>query len=97
VHGSTIIDWVHRAEHRGFEVVSTIDRLVYPSFDSIIGLALLAGASSTLALQTNILIAPLYPPAILAKQLAGIADAAGGRLTVLFVVSEDGVPGLLVF
>jgi alkanesulfonate monooxygenase SsuD/methylene tetrahydromethanopterin reductase-like flavin-dependent oxidoreductase (luciferase family) len=82
VHGSTIVDWVRRAENRGFDVVSTIDRLVYPSFDSIIGLALAAGASSTLALQTNILIAPLYPPAVLAKQLAGIADAAGGRLTV---------------
>ncbi|MBJ7337582.1 LLM class flavin-dependent oxidoreductase [Mycolicibacterium sp.] len=82
VRGSTILDWIRRAERRGFEVVSTIDRLVYPSFDSIIGLALAAGATNTLALQTNILLAPLYPRAILAKQLASIADAAGHRLTV---------------
>ncbi|MDT5126262.1 MAG: hypothetical protein QOH54_1906, partial [Mycobacterium sp.] len=82
VRGSTMLEWIRRAEHRGFDVVSTIDRLVYPSFDSIIGLALAAGASSSLALQTNILLAPLYPPAVLAKQLASIADAAGNRLTV---------------
>ncbi len=82
VRGSTILYWIHRAEYRGFHVASTIDRLVYPSFDSIIGLALAAGASTTLALQTNILLAPLYPQAVLAKQLASIADAAGNRLTV---------------
>jgi alkanesulfonate monooxygenase SsuD/methylene tetrahydromethanopterin reductase-like flavin-dependent oxidoreductase (luciferase family) len=82
VRGSTIVEWIRRAEHRGFEVVATIDRLVYPSFDSIIGLALAAGASSSLALQTNILLAPLYPPAVLAKQLASLADAADNRLTV---------------
>jgi alkanesulfonate monooxygenase SsuD/methylene tetrahydromethanopterin reductase-like flavin-dependent oxidoreductase (luciferase family) len=82
VRGSTMLEWIRRAEHRGFDVVSTIDRLVYPSFDSIIGLALTAGASSSLALQTNILLAPLYSPAVLAKQLASLADAAGNRLTV---------------
>jgi alkanesulfonate monooxygenase SsuD/methylene tetrahydromethanopterin reductase-like flavin-dependent oxidoreductase (luciferase family) len=82
VRGSTMREWIRRAEHRGFDVVSTIDRLVYPSFDSIIGLALAAGASSSLGLQTNILLAPLYPPAVLAKQLASLADAASNRLTV---------------
>jgi alkanesulfonate monooxygenase SsuD/methylene tetrahydromethanopterin reductase-like flavin-dependent oxidoreductase (luciferase family) len=82
VRGSTMLEWIRRAEQRGFEVLFTMDRLVYPSFDSIIGLALAAGASSSLELQTNILLAPLYPPAILAKQLASLADAAGNRLTV---------------
>jgi alkanesulfonate monooxygenase SsuD/methylene tetrahydromethanopterin reductase-like flavin-dependent oxidoreductase (luciferase family) len=67
VRGSTMLEWIRRAEQRGFDAVSTIDRLVYPSFDSIIGLALAAGASSSLALQTNILLAPLYSPAVLAK------------------------------
>jgi alkanesulfonate monooxygenase SsuD/methylene tetrahydromethanopterin reductase-like flavin-dependent oxidoreductase (luciferase family) len=71
-----------RAEQRGFESVTTIDRLIYPSLDSIIALALAAGATTELTLVTNILLAPLYPPAILAKQLASLALAARDRLAV---------------
>lgn len=80
--GPLMVEWARRAEQRGFESVTTIDRLIYPSFDSIIALALAAGATTDLALVTNVLLAPLYPPAILAKQLASLALAAGGRLAV---------------
>jgi alkanesulfonate monooxygenase SsuD/methylene tetrahydromethanopterin reductase-like flavin-dependent oxidoreductase (luciferase family) len=80
--GPLMMDWARRAEHRGFESVTTIDRLVYPSLDSIVALALAAGATTDLALVTNVLLAPLYPPAILAKQLETLALAAGDRLTV---------------
>jgi alkanesulfonate monooxygenase SsuD/methylene tetrahydromethanopterin reductase-like flavin-dependent oxidoreductase (luciferase family) len=82
VPGPLITKWARRAEQRGFESVTSIDRLVYPSIDSLIALALAAGASTNLALVTNILLAPLYPPAILAKQLASLADATANRLTI---------------
>lgn len=82
VPGPSMIDWARRAEQRGFESVTTIDRLVYPSIDSIIALALAAGATNEVALVTNILLAPLYRPAILAKQLAGLALASGDRLVI---------------
>jgi alkanesulfonate monooxygenase SsuD/methylene tetrahydromethanopterin reductase-like flavin-dependent oxidoreductase (luciferase family) len=82
VPGPLITKWAGRAEQRGFESVTTIGRLVYPSIDSLIALALAAGASTNLALVTNILLAPLYPPAILAKQLASLADATANRLTI---------------
>ena len=77
-----MVQWAQRAEQRGFESVTTIDRLVYPSLDSIITLALAAGATTDLVLVSNILLAPLYPPAILAKQLASLALAAGERLAI---------------
>jgi alkanesulfonate monooxygenase SsuD/methylene tetrahydromethanopterin reductase-like flavin-dependent oxidoreductase (luciferase family) len=80
--GPLMVEWARRAEQRGFESVTTIDRLIYPSLDSIVALALAAGATTDLALVTNILLAPLYPPAILAKQLASIALAACDRLAV---------------
>jgi alkanesulfonate monooxygenase SsuD/methylene tetrahydromethanopterin reductase-like flavin-dependent oxidoreductase (luciferase family) len=80
--GPLMVEWARRAEQRGFESVTTIDRLIYPSHDSIIALALAAGATTDLALVTNILLAPLYPPAILAKQLASLAAATGDRLAV---------------
>jgi alkanesulfonate monooxygenase SsuD/methylene tetrahydromethanopterin reductase-like flavin-dependent oxidoreductase (luciferase family) len=82
VPGPLMVEWAQRAEQRGFESLTTIDRLVYPSFDSIIALALAAGATTDLALVTNILLAPLYPPAILAKQLASLALAAGNRIAI---------------
>jgi alkanesulfonate monooxygenase SsuD/methylene tetrahydromethanopterin reductase-like flavin-dependent oxidoreductase (luciferase family) len=77
-----MVEWARRAEQRGFESVTTIDRLVYPSIDSIIALALAAGATTGLALVSNILLAPLYPPAILAKQLASLALAVGDRIAI---------------
>jgi alkanesulfonate monooxygenase SsuD/methylene tetrahydromethanopterin reductase-like flavin-dependent oxidoreductase (luciferase family) len=82
VPGPLMADWARRAEQRGFESVTTIDRLIYPSIDSVIALALAAGATTHLALVTNILLAPLYPPTILAKQLASLALAAGDRLAI---------------
>jgi alkanesulfonate monooxygenase SsuD/methylene tetrahydromethanopterin reductase-like flavin-dependent oxidoreductase (luciferase family) len=82
VPGPLIAEWARRAEQRGFESVTTVDRLVYPSIDSLIALALAAGASTNIALVTNILLAPLYPPAILAKQLASLADATANRLII---------------
>jgi alkanesulfonate monooxygenase SsuD/methylene tetrahydromethanopterin reductase-like flavin-dependent oxidoreductase (luciferase family) len=82
VSGSLVVEWARRAEERGFDSVTTIDRLVYPSVDSIVALALAAGASERLELVTNIVLAPLYPTAVLAKQLASVASASGERLIV---------------
>ena len=80
--GQVIAEWARRAEQRGFECVATVDRLVYPSVDSIVALALASGATRGIGLVTNILLAPLYPTAILAKQLASVAAASGDRLTI---------------
>ncbi|GBE64609.1 luciferase [Mycobacterium sp. MFM001] len=82
VDGSLIAEWARRAEQYGFAGVTTIDRVVYPSLDSIVALSVAAGATSDLRLITNVLLAPLYPAAPLAKQLASLADISGNRLTV---------------
>jgi alkanesulfonate monooxygenase SsuD/methylene tetrahydromethanopterin reductase-like flavin-dependent oxidoreductase (luciferase family) len=80
--GPLNVEWAHRAEQRGFAGVATIDRLVYESVDSIVALAAAAGATRDIGLMTNVLLAPLYPAALLAKQLAGVAAIAGDRLAV---------------
>lgn len=82
VSGAVIGSWARRAEERGFESLTTIDRLLYPSLDSVIALSVAAGATSTLALVTNVLLAPLYSAPVLAKQLGTLASCAGARLTV---------------
>ena len=82
VPGPAIVQWARRSEEVGFESVATIDRLFYPSVDSLIALAAAAGATKELTLVTNVLLAPMYPVVLLAKQLAGLARIAGGRLVV---------------
>jgi alkanesulfonate monooxygenase SsuD/methylene tetrahydromethanopterin reductase-like flavin-dependent oxidoreductase (luciferase family) len=82
VPGPAVAQWARRAEERGFESVTTIDRLIYPGIDSMIALATAAGATDELALVTNVLLAPLYPVVPLAKQLASVAEVCGRRLVV---------------
>jgi alkanesulfonate monooxygenase SsuD/methylene tetrahydromethanopterin reductase-like flavin-dependent oxidoreductase (luciferase family) len=80
--GRLLIDWARRAEERGFSALATIDRIVYPSFDSLAALAAAAGATSRIRLATNILLAPAYQPVLLAKAAASIDQLSGGRLTL---------------
>ena len=82
VPGPTLGEWARRAEERGFESITTIDRLIYPSLDSVIALAVAAGATTDVTLVTNVLLAPLYPPVLLAKQLATLAAVSGERLVL---------------
>lgn len=80
VHGPLIVQWARQAEHRGFDGLATIDRLVYESLDSVVALSIAAGATSRIGLITNVLLAPLHPAALLAKQLATVANVTGDRL-----------------
>jgi alkanesulfonate monooxygenase SsuD/methylene tetrahydromethanopterin reductase-like flavin-dependent oxidoreductase (luciferase family) len=80
VHGSSITRWAVAAEKRGFASLTTIDCLPYPGLDSLLALTSAAGATSGIGLITNVLLAPLYPAALLAKQLASLSDISGGRL-----------------
>ena len=82
VAGPLLVEWARRAEKRGFATLSAIDRIAYPTYDSLTSLALAAGATSRIGLATNILLAPLYPPAWLAKATASLDAASGGRLTL---------------
>jgi alkanesulfonate monooxygenase SsuD/methylene tetrahydromethanopterin reductase-like flavin-dependent oxidoreductase (luciferase family) len=82
VDGPALVEWARRAEARGFTALATLDRIVYPSYDSLTALAVAAGATSRIGLLTDILLAPLYPPVWLAKATASLSAASGGRLTL---------------
>lgn len=80
--GTLLVEWARRAEQRGFAGLATIDRVVYPNYDSLIALAAAAGATTRIGLFTNILIAPLHRPAMLAKAAASLDQVSAGRLTL---------------
>jgi alkanesulfonate monooxygenase SsuD/methylene tetrahydromethanopterin reductase-like flavin-dependent oxidoreductase (luciferase family) len=80
--GTRLVEWARRAEERGFSGLATIDRVVYPSYDSLTALAAAAGATSRIGLMTNILLGPVYPTALLAKTAASLDQVSGGRFTL---------------
>ena len=80
--GRLLVDWARRAEERGFYGLATLDRIVYPNYDSLTALAAVAGATSRIRMVTNILLAPVYSPVILAKAAASIDQISGGRFTL---------------
>jgi alkanesulfonate monooxygenase SsuD/methylene tetrahydromethanopterin reductase-like flavin-dependent oxidoreductase (luciferase family) len=88
VPGETMRAWGPRAEARGFSSLATIDRIAYPSYDSLTALAAAGAATERIGLFTNILIEPLYDPVLLAKVTASIDRIAGGRLTLGFAVGN---------
>src|SRR3954447_6408398 len=82
IAGPSVAEWARRAEQRGFSSLATLDRIVYPSFDSLTTLAVVAGATERIGLFTDILLAPAYNPIWLGKATASLHAMSGERLTL---------------
>ena len=82
VPGRLLVDWARRAEERGFSSLATIDRIAYPSYDSLTALTAAAAVTDRSGLLTNILLAPAYNPVRLAKVTASLDQLSAGRLTL---------------
>ncbi|MFD5573907.1 LLM class flavin-dependent oxidoreductase [Streptomyces cadmiisoli] len=77
-----IPQWARSAEEAGFSTLASVGRLAFPGVMDTVSLAVAAGVTSRIGLISTILIAPVWPPVLLAKELAGIDGVSGGRLTL---------------
>jgi alkanesulfonate monooxygenase SsuD/methylene tetrahydromethanopterin reductase-like flavin-dependent oxidoreductase (luciferase family) len=82
VNPAVIPAWAARAEKAGFQTLGTVGRFAYPGVVDTVALAAAAGATSSIELISNVLLAPTWPAPLLAKELAGIDGVSGGRLTI---------------
>src|SRR5688500_18035824 len=80
--GRLLVAWAKRAEARGFSSLATIDRIAYPSYESLISLAAAAAVTERIGLVTNILLGPTRDPVLLAKEAASVDQISDGRLTL---------------
>lgn len=94
--------WAVKAEAAGFSTLGTIGRVAYPGVMDTVALAAAAGATSRIGLLSSVLVAPVWPAALLAKEAASIDGVSGGRLTLGvgvglrpddFVADGHGAPG----
>ncbi|QVQ53405.1 LLM class flavin-dependent oxidoreductase [Spiractinospora alimapuensis] len=82
VRGSVLPEWARRSEQFGFSTLGTIGRMVYPGVMDTVALAAAAGATTSIGLLSTVLTGPVWPAALLAKEIAGIDEVSGGRLTL---------------
>lgn len=82
VRPTVIPEWAKRSEEAGFSTLGTVGRIAYPGVMDTVALAAAAGATSTIGLISNVLLGPVWPATMLAKEAAGIDGISGGRLTL---------------
>ncbi|MDQ6772218.1 MAG: LLM class flavin-dependent oxidoreductase [Candidatus Dormibacteraeota bacterium] len=80
--GALLLDWARRAERLGFSGLSTIGRVAYPTYEELVALAAVAGATERIGLTTGVLLGPTREPVILAKQAAALDQLSGGRFVL---------------
>ncbi|WP_446041207.1 LLM class flavin-dependent oxidoreductase [Streptomyces sp. SID1121] len=82
VRSAVIPEWARRAEEAGFSTLGSVGRIAYPGVMDTVALAVAAGATSRIGLLSTLLLGPVWPPVLLAKEAASIDGVSGGRLTL---------------
>ena len=77
-----LLEWARRADAGPFRTLGLLDRLVWHNPEPLVTLAVLAGATTRVRLQTEVLLAPLRSTALLGAQAATLDRLSAGRFTL---------------
>jgi alkanesulfonate monooxygenase SsuD/methylene tetrahydromethanopterin reductase-like flavin-dependent oxidoreductase (luciferase family) len=80
--GLTMVKWARLAEARGFSSLASIGRVAWPGYDELAAFAATAAVTGRIELLTDVLLAPTYGTARLAKLTASVDRLSNGRLTL---------------
>ena len=78
--GKALIEFARRADQAGFTTLATIDRIAFPSYESLTVLAAAAAVTERIKLFPNVLLGPTRDPVLLAKESASVDRLSNGRL-----------------
>ena len=78
----TLIEWIQRIDRGPFSRLATGERIASPFLDLMSVLSAAAVLTERVPIQALISLAPLYEPALLAKQAASVDLLSGGRFTL---------------
>jgi alkanesulfonate monooxygenase SsuD/methylene tetrahydromethanopterin reductase-like flavin-dependent oxidoreductase (luciferase family) len=82
--GRQLTDFARAADEAGFSTLGTIDRIVYPNFESLVTLGAAAAVTERIRLATTVMLGPLRGnAALVAKQILTLDALAGGGRAVL--------------
>ncbi|ASY34025.1 MULTISPECIES: LLM class flavin-dependent oxidoreductase [unclassified Streptomyces] len=82
MRADVIPEWARRAEESGFASLGSVGRVAYPGVMDTVALAAAAGATSRIGLISNVLLGPVWPAHLLAKEAQSIDGVSGGRFTL---------------
>jgi alkanesulfonate monooxygenase SsuD/methylene tetrahydromethanopterin reductase-like flavin-dependent oxidoreductase (luciferase family) len=77
-----LLDWARTAEAAGFSSLCMGERLTYEGYDWVLSLTAAAAVTSTIRLMSNVVILPLHPPGVVAKQALSLDAFSGGRFSL---------------
>jgi alkanesulfonate monooxygenase SsuD/methylene tetrahydromethanopterin reductase-like flavin-dependent oxidoreductase (luciferase family) len=77
-----LLEWARAAEAHRFDTLALLDRLTFDNPEPLTALAFLAGATTRIRLQTEVLLGPLRETALLAKQVATLDRMSAGRFVL---------------
>ena len=77
-----VLDWSRDAEQAGFSSLGMGERLSYAGYDWCVSLTAAAAVTTTIRLLSNIVILPIHPIGVIAKQALSLDAFSNGRLSL---------------